>query len=187
MFRNPCFRGSFGHFKREKSHSTYMFPFYSAATPSNIPMIVGAIAAAAVATTVVVTLVILKVCAKSAVSSVPSQATYNSPQVSGPASYNNPPGSNPSGQGPSANNGRGVQDGPKNTKAKVKLPEHKKPPSHLTPMSNAPQPPASNNGLWLDSDIPALNSILGQFPSGNANVPGPSSYMPSHIPSAPMY
>lgn len=150
-------------------------------------MIAGAVAAGVVAATVIGTVIALKVCAKTAVSSVPQAASYQSPQVSGPASYNNPPSSNPSGQGPSANNGRGVQDGPKNTKAKVKLPQHKNPPSHLNPMQNAPQPPPSNNGLWLESDMPALNSIMGQFPGGNANVPGPSSYVTGQIPSAASY
>lgn len=153
-------------------------------------MIAGGAAAGAVVCGVIGTVIAVKLlAAKSAVASVPPAAVYQAPQVPGSASYNSPPSNTPANQGNAGNHGlRGGQDGPANTKSKVKIPQQAKPPAHLSPMQSGPQPPAANNGLWLESELPPLPSINGQFPAPNIpNVPGPSTYVPLEVPASATY
>ncbi|XP_053395684.1 uncharacterized protein LOC128555902 [Mercenaria mercenaria] len=161
------------------------------ATSNNIPIIAGGAAAGVVACAVVGTVIAVKVCAKSAVSSVPQAATYQPPpSVPNAASYDSPPGNNSGNQGNTRNNGlRGGQDGPAKTKPQIKLPKPTKPPpTHLPSVPNAPAPPAANNGLFMDYQMPQLPSINGQFPPANmSGVPGACSYTAGTVPSAATY
>jgi hypothetical protein len=154
---------------------------------NNVPIIAGGVAAAVVTCAVVGVVVAVKLCAKSAVSTVPQAATYQAPQVPGSASYNPPP-SNTGNQGPTTNNClRGGQDGPANTKSKIKLPEPTQT-RNLPTITNGPQPPPANNGLTLASQFEPLPSIEGSFPAGDiAGVPEASAYTAPQVPDAPVY
>ena len=124
---------------------------------------------------------------KASVGSVPLAAVYQAVDVPNTATYDPPPG-NSGNQASTGNNGlRGGQDGPANTRSKIKLPEPTTQQRNL-PTINGPQPPPANNGYTLASQAEPLPSITNQFPPPDAaNVPGASSYEPPTVPSATEY